>query len=607
MKFESGPDSIISTCNNYNLNFEHMDENVKTKEFEIISQQVEKCLKEPTQNQDTQKKYKEVMETFRETVSKYKKAFEGKQDKTIDKVIERSLVLLSTSFNSDSNPTTEVDFSSLESPEKNDEWIRLSVMKPADVLDRKAKGTLTPKEIAFLRNIHFGLYSVFDPWFTKSGFWKNQSFAGMLKSQHSNSITGRDGVQYGGFTPALYGVPSTTDIRPGSFRHEITRTKNEFVQDQGMFWKIETITRAPPVIQINLIVADVISPSERLKQISQSYVAKEVEDKVDEIPANKENGLFLDMMGRPNVDKHYVLDTIKLPGGIELDHGIYNKIFEKTMIHSYPEHADQKILIEHMGKIIEQIRKLSDEVMKDHVPLNEKTRSHALDLIEQYLYLGIHTHMFEGVNFSIIMGQTNYMLDRFGFKGIGPSKIDYIGLLEQFPEFRTAFREQLKEANSKEVIDQLEIVTMKSPILSVVAHIQDFGDRVTYDDQIIKHPSSNEIKRIEEVMLHPVLPKDLELESRGIVQAGKDSASYEVPWKSNQSVGTREQSRGLEELAFRLKSKSGVPLTHSIRYQAKFGDDIEWSKEFHDGESCRPVGEGRLITQLKVWITKLES
>jgi len=70
-----------------------------------------------------------------------------------------------------------------------------------------------------------------------------------------------------------------------------------------------------------------------------------------------------------------------------------------------------------------------------------------LSLLSYYLRLGVSAHPFKRINFSLLMGQVNYILEFHGLKGISHRNLDYLALIMNSDAYEKVFVKHVKEVN----------------------------------------------------------------------------------------------------------------------------------------------------------------
>jgi hypothetical protein len=313
------------------------------------------------------------------------------------------------------------------------EWIELSVRNVSD-----------PPLLTYLIRLHRSIHEIFSPWFCGiiESIYSHLPYIEILKQQHIALVIGHDGApQYTGITSKEHGLNLNYVVPAGQFRHKLVPLNN---WSHNMTFRF--ICKFP----------EEISP--RLQKLIREYINDSGEDKIRE-PSEI---LPIDFKG----GAHCSIDVIRLPR-IDCKISVWNKIYAHYITHHYPDHKDKDIILNTMSIIMTKIKQQYLE--------KEYRLAKVLLLLEEYLYIGIHSHPFESVNFSIIMAQFNFMLSRFGLRGIGPSNLDWIGVSEQFPEFQLSFRKKLAQNNPH--IMGLPKTIQRSPLISILAHISDDGDQ----------------------------------------------------------------------------------------------------------------------------------
>ncbi len=444
---------------------------------------------------------------------------------------------------------------------ENPEWREIATRDPNDPI-------IHPY---YLQRLLRGIQEIFTPWLEEdeSSPMNYLSFREVLKQQHLELVTGKDGGSpYLGFTRIEHGIPILEPIPPGQFRHELV---NRNLSEHIMPYQIRSKLKKEEM-------------SSRLQELIDAYIDNPAIDKMQESTEIMPQDFY--------EGPHASLDVIQLPRLERLKFGVWNKIYSQYIAHHYPRHEDKEAILSAMKKVAADIK-----IQLKKIPLHKPdTVAHALSLIEEYLYLGAHAHPFESANFSIIMGQVNLMLSRFGLKGICPSNIDYIALSEQFPEFKIAFRKKLKAVNPHIIF--FPIHTNRSPFISILAHIgEEIGDHYFAEGELIENTKNAERKKIEGLMIIPTLPPGVTLEYQGHIQL-----EGFTPWiPARNFMGTHGQSKALEGVAFRLRGLQSYQYT--IHYLVRLSDS-EWIKICKNGEFCGTTTTGKPITGLKIWITQ---
>ena len=455
------------------------------------------------------------------------------------------------------------------------DWINMSVRySPME--------GLLPSSI-YLNRLYHSLHDFFIPWFQQRS---PLPFLEILKQQHLALVIGNDGQEpYQGTTASEHGLNVHFDVAPGQFRHLVPQPHSDPHRISFHLDKLQGMT------------------SGRLGRLIRAYQDDPGTDKMIE-PTEM---MTLDYPDGP----HYSLDVIVLPQVTHHLH-IWNQIYATYITHHYPNHEDKDLILQTMSSIMTQLRQYP-----------------TLPLLEQYLYLGIHVHVFESVNFSLMMAQFNYVLSRLELHGINHSNLDWIALAEQFPEFQRVLRHQIEKANQggrsppsapllerglKRGFAPLE-PSRPSHWISILAHLGDGdGDRYFAENELIEHTETSVHKRIEGLNITTSLPSSFTLEYMVHIEDYGDTA-----WQPARTfVGTWGQSKALEGLAIRLHPKGGEVLIEGTRssqdhpqrgasppfHVCYMGRVIDrWTGVCHDGEYCGTRGQRKAITGLIIWIT----
>jgi len=96
----------------------------------------------------------------------------------------------------------------------------------------------------------------------------------------------------------------------------------------------------------------------------------------------------------------------------------------------------------YLNKYIDRMDVLMDEIRAINVNTSNKTK--LLNTLAEYLQLGVVAHPFKRVNFSMLMGQVNYILKLHGFNGISHGLLDYAGLINDTVSFKKLFIQAVK-------------------------------------------------------------------------------------------------------------------------------------------------------------------
>ena len=176
-------------------------------------------------------------------------------------------------------------------------------------------------------------------------------------------------------------------------------------------------------------------------------------------------------------------------------------------------------------------------------------------------------------------------------RGLSHSNLDWIGLSEQFAEFRLAFQAQLKLENPNIKPDSK--VTKASPQISMLAHLEDFGDAYFTEGALIENTGRR--SGIEGLLIASAMPEQIQIEYMGHIARQGDTA-----WMpAGTYLGTWGQKRSLEGVAIRLSGAGAEKW--DIVYQARAGEK-EWLPSCSNGQFCGTRDQDKAITALRIQI-----
>ncbi|MBF0206237.1 MAG: hypothetical protein HQK53_05050 [Oligoflexia bacterium] len=429
----------------------------------------------------------------------------------------------------------------------SEEWKRLSV--------RNSASKIQPN---YLHRLRRSITEVFAPWFEGKDEFKDFSFEDMIRKEHLILVTGgNDGSpQYNGVTGLEYNI-KIADIPAGVFRYQ-TNAPISFTFRMDKKLNSEEV-------------------SDRLYRLRTSYTQTLEIPNFPKWPECEEEFTMANFFA-PYASR----DILVFPRLTSGEAHASNWIYSNSITHIYPSPQALKNILRVMGAILEEIRAL---------PPNAISLKQLLNLLDEYVYLGINAHIFHSANYSLIASQMNFILSRFGLKGISSWNLDWVGLSEQLPEFSIILRKKISEVNPeiKQYSPQHEI----SPKLAITVHMQDFGDSDFVDNEIIENLDG---RRIEGLSIVSTLPQGLILEYMGhIAKIGDTVWAPERFW-----VGTQGLFLGLEGIAIRVVNSNSIfKGKFDIFYQIKNSDG--WSKVCSNSEYCGTKSENKSISGLKIW------
>lgn len=433
------------------------------------------------------------------------------------------------------------------------EWLRISISNPADPMVRPG----------YLERLHRSIFEIFRPWFEGKESHSAFSFEDVIKQMHVMMVSGNGTDKfpsYSGNTALAHGL-GKPQIEAGRFRDEIGG-------------------EAHSMYRVNFSYrADIKIPhqeSERLKNLMGSYLSdhnpKRQLPKQDEPEEEFTLNTF--------IGPYASIDTIELPRTNSKARA-WNRIYGHTISHYYPAN----------GELLE-IRRAMTEIMNELKSLPQSERSsqeHALDLLSEYVYLGIHAHLFQSVNFSIIMSQANYILSRFSLKGISTGNLDWIGLSEQFPEFKAVLIEKVKAENPHLFIHPHSL--KRSPYLSLIADLPSLGFVPFYEGEVIENKET--LEEIRDLMITPALPNGL------ILQISHDPTEQDSSWMRVRDFTNTDAQSSLPGIAIKITGDAAKQ--YEIHYMVRLGK--KWFPSCKNGEYCGSKDRLSAMTGLKIWIT----
>jgi len=106
----------------------------------------------------------------------------------------------------------------------------------------------------------------------------------------------------------------------------------------------------------------------------------------------------------------------------------------------YPPAAELPKLTSQMGRLYGELSRLTRGGA-----LSEADRSHAVDVLADYVQLGAVAHLFERVNMSLVMIQANAALERLGMPQVYHGALDLYANALDSASFRSLFRKYLSD------------------------------------------------------------------------------------------------------------------------------------------------------------------
>lgn len=108
---------------------------------------------------------------------------------------------------------------------------------------------------------------------------------------------------------------------------------------------------------------------------------------------------------------------------------------EYHISHRYPRPETFAQVMRDMETQLTAIEAITPEAVAQDV----KARTHFLTAVGEYYRLGINAHLFPAVNNSVMMGQVNELLNRYGFPPVVHKNLDYVALVTDGPTFSRYF------------------------------------------------------------------------------------------------------------------------------------------------------------------------
>ncbi len=416
----------------------------------------------------------------------------------------------------------------------------------------------------YLQRLQDSLVDSFVPWLDNPSIQGGEGFEDMLMSQHKILVSGRSGTDvYQGASRREVGVPTGYVVSPGVFRN-IFQAENSIVTF---------------AFRYDQHLKDDITPQirENIKVFLESRgdsPAEPTERTVDHMPFASSSAQRFEL---PRLGKRILTGA---------------KFYEHYVVAIYPRSKDVPAIVEAMAEVMGEIKNFSQ---KEKTPENINQIVH---LLAEYVYLACHGHIFSGANFSIVMGQANYILGEWGLRGISHSNLDYLALAAPFEILENHFRKDIREANSQ--TPSIDINTPseyeKWENKTILAHSSHVGDTLYW----MGDPIGIEGQRLEGIFL-PTFP------NRGVKLLAKAHLSMtgDTDWiEGGQFLGTRGQSRAIEGISMKLEG----PESHKyrIRYRTR-SLSAGYSQTAENGEFAGTRGNSDPISQLQIWLEPVNS
>jgi len=243
----------------------------------------------------------------------------------------------------------------------------------------------------YLENLFVAISEVFDPWFRNGSI---SDYEGILKIQHHIMAYGRS------FNSVYRGVHELENIYPGVFRSEIKDISHLLTN-------------------FSLRISDDVDPS-KLPEAVKNLI-----------------GLFRDSDVKSLAQIDPIIYRTPIPEIPE--DSLPEIIITKNEFRAYfPPHYKIKIYLKRMKKVMKEIRK---------IPVSISERHKLLPLLAEYLQLGVCAHPFLRINFSMLMGQVNYILKFHGLRGISHKNLDCLALISDSKDFKKRFFMNVLVAN----------------------------------------------------------------------------------------------------------------------------------------------------------------
>lgn len=427
------------------------------------------------------------------------------------------------------------------------EWRRVSVRDPSKpLLDER-----------YLDRLYISIKDVFAPWL-KLPRSQRDSFLDMLKRQHYLLVGGPSGEEvYRGASRREPGIPTPYQVVPGKFVHEMSPNAGSF----AFAFRWDAHFSQP-----------LLSHFEELIQLYR--------EAFDGPPPPEPIDRTIDSLSSISP----VVELLEMPY-VGRDVRIFNQIYLNYIRHHYPSREQALLILEKMEEIFWRI----DDVL--FKPVGPGASAELLSHLAAYTYLGAHAHAFNGANFSLIMGQFNYILRAWGLQGISHSNLDYFAITTHFPVFLARLRDDVVRANPNDprIYEMLDMEI--KPVAyqpTVLAHISMLADRVYWADEFIGDGHHH----LEALAVTAVLESGVKLKYKAFLKG-----IGETPWASSGTfVGTRGQTRPMEQITFALDDPQNLYSIRCTPIVAGIGE----LQPVSQGEPCGVVGHSLLGLKIDI-------
>ncbi len=287
-------------------------------------------------------------------------------------------------------------------PYQSSEWIRVSVRDPQEVV----------ADSNYLKNLYDGIQEAFVPWFENP----TSSFAEMLRLQHEILVGGLEKTgTYAGFSRRAEVISQKISAIPGKFRHELYTE----IYEEGWTAQIDVARQLKGFIP------------ENLRPVRDKYMALLREQRLEEPKTDAE---FVAFIQAHNLRTGRIVASA---AGLPRDLWPLLEVYENFIRHTFSKHPDLVFFLDEMGRKMEQIRSLIQQGLGVEM----------IDLLSDFIHLGVNAHPFNIGNFSPIMAQANWLLAKIGLRGISHGNLDYRAFVVDHETFRNEYRVELRKEN----------------------------------------------------------------------------------------------------------------------------------------------------------------
>ncbi|MEC9281083.1 MAG: hypothetical protein VX642_00120 [Bdellovibrionota bacterium] len=291
-------------------------------------------------------------------------------------------------------------------PAESKEWRKLST--------RNQNAPLS--DLNYPQRLHDSITHGIAPWWIN----KNSSvdFREILRRQQSIVASGLDGksVYYGG-TRAEVNEQRNWVATPGMWRHELHPDRSEY--SYSFSFRIDEVLGSE--------AGEKIENFREAYRSNPYYAGPEGKNKI------YEETLYL---------RGASSEFLEMPG-IERKVSVWNEYGDNYVNHFYPKNKETN---EFLIAIDRLMLSLKDRWNENPDKSNRLFQEVFYDL-SSYLYLSIHGHLANSANFSVAMGNFNFMLIQFGYRGIGHSNLDFFGLVNEFQDFQMRLLKDIRLEN----------------------------------------------------------------------------------------------------------------------------------------------------------------